>query len=124
MNTHQNQIETALLAGDWDRFGYEAAAWVRAVETAGEKDPRPYLALNVTHLIRGEFAEAWKVHAHALQEAEDIERVREWVQSLTDRHPGNAQTHLVQGLFLAQSGQSEQSMASYKEASKLAPQSA
>jgi len=124
MSTHQDRIETALLADDWDRVGYEASEWARAVETAGEKDPRPYFALNVTHLIRGEFADAWRMHARALQETDDIERVREWVHSIADRHAGNAQTHLVQGLFLAQSGQSEQSMASYKEAAKLAPQSA
>ena len=69
MNQPLNQIETALIAGDWDRLGYEAGTWVRALETADEKDPRPYFAMNVTHLIRGEFADAWRVHAHALQDA-------------------------------------------------------
>ena len=54
MNQPLHQIETALLAGDWDRLGYEAGACVRALEAAGEKDPRPYFALNVTHLIRAE----------------------------------------------------------------------
>ena len=70
MSTHQDRIETALLADDWDQVGYEASEWARAVETAGEKDPRPYFALNVTHLIRGEFADAWRIHPPALQETD------------------------------------------------------
>ncbi|MDR4473569.1 MAG: tetratricopeptide repeat protein [Nitrospira sp.] len=124
MNQPLVKIETALLAGDWDRLGYEAGAWVRAIEEAGEKDPRPYFALNVTHLIRGEFADAWRVHAHALQEAADIDRVGDWLRTILKQHPDNAQMNLIQGMFLAQSGQSEQSVVFYKEAAKLAPQSA
>lgn len=124
MNQPLVKIETALLAGDWDRLGYEAGVWVRAIEEAGEKDPRPYFALNVTHLIRGEFADAWRVHAHALQEAADIDRVGDWLRTILKQHPDNAQMNLIQGMFLAQSGQSEQSVVFYKEAAKLAPQSA
>ncbi len=124
MTTFQDQIESAFVAGEWERLGREAAAWAQAVEAAAERNPRPYFALNVTHLLRGQFAEAWRVHAKALQEAEDIETVRQWVESLAARHPANAHLHLVQGLFLAQSGQSEQSVIYYKEAAKLDPQSA
>ena len=39
MNQPLNQIETALLAGDWDRLGYEAGVSVRALEAADE-DPQ------------------------------------------------------------------------------------
>ncbi|HNL90138.1 MAG TPA: tetratricopeptide repeat protein, partial [Nitrospira sp.] len=124
MHQHQHKIDTALLAGDWDRFGYEAGVWVRTVEAAGEKDPCPYFALNVTHLLRGEFADAWRVHAHALQETADIDRVGDWLAAILKQHPDNAHVNLVQGMFLAQSGQSEQSVVFYKEAAKLAPQSA
>ncbi|HNV25226.1 MAG TPA: hypothetical protein PKI21_03120, partial [Nitrospira sp.] len=95
MNEPLHQIETAFLAGDWDRLGYEAGAWVRALEAADEKDPRPYFALNVTHLIRAEYAEAWRVHAHALQETADIERVGEWVQAVLKQHPDNPYVNLV-----------------------------
>ena len=119
MNDLQHLIESALQAGDWDRLGQEAATWIGAAETAGEKDPRPYFALNVTRLLRGDFAEAWKLHAQALQEADDIDQVRGWIQSIVEQHPDNAHVHLVEGLFLAQSGQSEQSMASYKKAVRL-----
>ena len=27
-----------------------------------DRDPRPHFALNVIHLLRGEFAEAWNTH--------------------------------------------------------------
>ena len=37
MNDLQNHIESALQAGDWDRLGQEAATWIGAVETAGER---------------------------------------------------------------------------------------
>jgi tetratricopeptide (TPR) repeat protein len=121
---YQEQIESALLAGDWERLARDAAGWARAVESAGTRDARPFFALNVIHLLRGEFAEAWKTHARALQEPEDIETVRNWVHSLPERQPDNASAHLVWGLFLAQSGQSEQSLAAYKEAASLAPDSA
>ena len=124
MNPFHHDIEAALLAGDWGRLERDARAWVRAVESTGEKDPRPFFALNILHLIRGNFAAAWKLHAQALQEADDIALVRDWVGAIADRHSDNAQAHLIQGLFLAQSGQSEHSMSSYKEAAKLAPQSA
>ena len=76
MNPFHHDIEAALLAGDWGRLERDARAWVRAVESTGEKDPRPYFALNILHLIRGNFPAAWKLHAQALQEADDIALLR------------------------------------------------
>ena len=71
-----------------------------------------------------EFAEAWKTHPKCLQEPEDIAQVKEWIEEFVARQSEQAYAHLVMGLFLAQSGQSEQSIAAYKESAKLAPQSA
>ena len=88
------------------------------------RDPRPHFALNVIYLLRGEFAEAWNTHSKCLQEPEDIALVKTWIEGFVARQPEQANAHLVMGLFLAQSGQSEQSIASYKESIKLAPQSA
>ena len=92
--------------------------------TGIDRDPRPHFAQNVIHLLRGEFAEAWKTHPKCLQEPEDIAQVREWIEGFVARQPEQANAHLVLGLFLAQSGQSEQSIVAYKESITLAPQSA
>ena len=51
--------------------------------------------------------------------------LRRWANgSVLKQHPDNPYLNLVQGMFLAQSGQSEQSVVFYKEAARLAPQSA
>jgi hypothetical protein len=56
------RIEHALVHAEWSTVFAEAAAWVEAAGPDG--DPRAYFALNVVHLIRGEFASAWKTHAY------------------------------------------------------------
>ena len=73
---------------------------------------------------QGQFAEAWSSHALSLQEPDDIAQVKSWLDGLVARHADQPNAHLVMGLFLSQSGQSEQSMQSYRTAAKLAPQSA
>ena len=122
MTDYQAQCEARLLEGQWDQAQQAALAWVRHLVTGADQDPRPHFALNVIHLLRGEFAEAWKTHSECLQEPDDIARVKEWIEEIVARQPEQANAHLVMGLFLAQSGQSEQSIASYKESITLAPQ--
>ena len=124
MTDYQTQCETTLLEGQWDQAQQAALAWARHPTADTGRDPRPHFILNVIHLLRGEFAEAWNIHSKCLQESEDIVLVKEWIEGFVARQPEQANAHLVMGLFLAQSGQSEQSIASYKESSKLAPQSA
>ncbi|WP_455371039.1 tetratricopeptide repeat protein, partial [Petrachloros mirabilis] len=124
MSEYQTKCETALCSGDWNHAAQEALAWARHPASVEHVDPRPHFVLNVVHLIKGHFADAWASHAKCLMEESDIAQVKNWVDELIARHATNASAHLVMGLFLAQSGQSEQSMQSYKEAAKLAPESA
>ena len=124
MTDYQAQCETTLLEGQWDRAEQVALAWVRHHAASTDHDPRPHFALNVIYLLRGEFAEAWKTHPNCLQEPHDIAQVKAWIEGIVARQAAQANAHLVMGLFLAQSGQSEQSIASYKESITLASQSA
>ena len=116
-------IEAAIVRGDWVAVHQQARAWTGELEGAAVSgqplDPRAYFALNVVQLLQGEVREAWKSHAKALQEAADVAAVRVWTEALLARHPTNAGVQLVVGLFLAQSGQSEQSVDRYKEAVRL-----
>src|SRR5512141_3450068 len=109
MADYQAQCETTLLGCQWDQAQQAALAWARNPATGIDQDPRPHFALNVIHLLRGECAEAWKTHSKCLEEAEDIAQVKEWIEGFVARQPEQANAHLVMGLFLAQSGQSEQS---------------
>ena len=118
------RCESAILAGAWDTLLTEASAWSKRQEAAETKDPRPYFAENVVYLLRGQFADAWKAHALCLEAQDDIAAVKSWVDSLIARAPDNGHAHLVLGLFLSQSGRSEQSVPCYKEASRLSPTSA
>src|SRR6266545_7358682 len=123
MAEHTDHIEQAIVRGDWAKVFQEASVWSQALVRARHKDSRAAFALNVVHLIRGEFAAAWKIHGQALQEPDDLAKVREWVGALATKHPDQGHAHLVVGLFLAQAGQSEQSVEHYKKAIALAPQS-
>ena len=82
-----------------------------------------FFALNVVYLLKGEFALAWKMYAKSLQEEADIADVREWVDRLSKTYPEEGYAYLLHGMFLAQSGQSEQSIASYQKAIELTPDS-
>ena len=124
MTDYQAQCETRLLEGQWDQAQQAALAWARNPAAGTDQDPRSHFALNIIYLLRGEFAEAWKAHAKCLEESEDIALVKEWVEGFVARQSEQANAHLVMGLFLAQSGQSEQSITAYKESIRLAPQSA
>src|SRR5262245_48338561 len=116
MSVHQTTCDAALLTGDWVWAGHPTAT--------GQHDPGADFVLNVVQLIKGQFAEAWTSHAMALQEPGDIAEIKIWLEGLVAGHTDHAAAHLIMGLFLSQSGQSEQSMQSYKTASPLAPQSA
>src|SRR5688500_11726619 len=96
MIDYAKKIEEALVRVEWTSVAATAEAWVCAV--GFNRDPRPYFALNVVQLIRGEFGAAWQTHARALQEPADIEVVKNWVESLLKEHPDNAQIHFVAGL--------------------------
>jgi len=122
MTEHQISCEAALLNGDWEQAAREALAWARQRTSSDGRDPRPHFALNVVQLIKGQFAEAWSSHALSLQEPDDIAQVKSWLDELVARHADQPSAHLVMGLFLSQSGQSEQSVQSYRTATKLAPQ--
>ncbi|HEX2055038.1 MAG TPA: tetratricopeptide repeat protein, partial [Nitrospiraceae bacterium] len=124
MSDFEERIEAALVAGEWDTAFDAASAWAVALERSADRNSRPFFALNVVHLIRGEFAAAWKMHAKGLEDPGDIEQVKIWVEGIRDRHPDRANAHLLVGLFLSQAGQSEQSIEVYKTAARLDPQSA
>ncbi len=101
-----NAVEQAIIQGDWDQV-VETATHSSQSESAG---PPAFFVLNAMHLLRGEFALAWQMHAKSLQEEEDIKQVRAWVDGILKTHPDEGNLYLIRGLFLAQSGQSEQSM--------------
>ena len=122
MSEHQTSCEAALVSGAWERAAEDALAWTRHSDRTDGRDPRPHFVLNVVQLIKGQFAEAWTSHALSLQETEDIARVKAWVERLVAGHTEKAAAHLVMGLLLSQSGQSEESVESYRMAAKLAPQ--
>ena len=124
MTDYQAQCEARLLEGQWDQAQQAALAWARHPATGTDRDPRPHFALNVIHMLRGEFAEAWNARAKCLEESEDMAHVKEWVEGFVARQPEQTNAHLVMGLFLAQAGQSEQSIIAYKQSIALAPQSA
>src|SRR6476660_7071986 len=116
MSQYRTTCEAALLSGAWEQAVEAALAWARHPASTGTRDPRPHFVLNVVQLIKGQFAEAWTRHAMSLQEPGDIAQVTRWLEGLVAGHAGHAAAHLIMGLFLSQSGQSEQSMQSYKEA--------
>src|SRR5439155_5561097 len=123
MAIYADRVRDAVLAGDWPSVFREATAWVEDISRGPEggslRDPRAHFALNVVHLIKGEFGKAWKLSATSLQEASDIEQVRDWTEAILAQHLENANVQLVMGLFLAQSGQSERSVDRYKDAIRL-----
>ena len=124
MTDYQAQCEARLLEGQWDQALQTALAWACNPAAGTDQDPRPHFALNVIHLLRGEFAEAWNAHSRCLEESGDIANVKEWIEGFVARQSEQANAHLMMGLFLAQSGQSEQSILAYKKSIALAPQSA
>ena len=63
------------------------------------------------------------MHAKSLHEEEDIEKVREWIDRLVSTYSEEGFVHLIHGLFLSQSGQSEQSLNCYQKAVQLVPES-
>ncbi|MYA27778.1 MAG: tetratricopeptide repeat protein, partial [Nitrospira sp. SB0666_bin_27] len=117
--SEEQTIEHAIVRGDWDAVIEAATHWSQG----GTTGPRAFFALNIVYLLKGEFALAWKMYAKSLQEEADIANVREWVDRLSQMYPEEGFVHLMHGMFLAQSGQSEQSITSYHKAIELAPDS-
>ena len=105
----------AISQGDWALVQEEALRWSQS----DEPSPRAFFALNAMHLLQGEFREAWQMHAKSLQEREDIETVREWVDEIQARYPEVGAALLFVGLFLAQSGESEKSVSCYEKAAEF-----
>ena len=108
MDNYAERVRDAVLAGDWPSVFREATAWVEDISRGPEggslRDPRAHFALNVVHLIKGEFGKAWKLSATSLQEASDIEQVRDWTEAILAQHSENANVQLVMGLFLRSPG--------------------
>src|SRR5689334_19900766 len=119
MEPYKERIEDAMVRAEWEAIIEPAEAWIHSL--GGERDPRPHFALNTVQLVRGEFGAAWKTHAHCLQEEHDIGVVRAWTDDMLHRHRDTASMFLVAGLCLAQSGESEQSVAQYKDAIRMDP---
>src|SRR5919201_6276772 len=112
-----------MFSGNWPAVFDAAIAWGEHLLAVGRQDPRPQFARNVVHLLRGEFREAWQIHAAALQDPEDLRVVRQWVDEMLEHHRENPSVQLVAGLFMSQAGESEQSVDRYKETIRLAPRS-
>ncbi len=51
-------IESAIAAGQWDVVYEEASSWSDEADCG----PLPFFALNVVCLLRGDFAQAWRVY--------------------------------------------------------------
>ena len=98
MTDYQAQCEARLLEGQWDQAQQAALAWARHPATGTDRDPRPHFALNVIHLLRGEFAEAWNTHAKCLEESEDIAQVKEWIEGFVAQTAGAGQRPSRQGI--------------------------
>jgi hypothetical protein len=67
MADYQEHCEAALLGDQWELAQQAALAWARNPATGSGRDPRPHFVLNVIHLLRGEFADAWKTHSKCLE---------------------------------------------------------
>ncbi|MCA9474935.1 MAG: hypothetical protein KC563_03875, partial [Nitrospira sp.] len=67
-------VKSAMVAGQWDEVCEVAKRWVEEPDCG----PRPYFALNVVYLLRGDFSQAWKVFPQALAEESDKDVVRVW----------------------------------------------
>ena len=74
-STYKTNIETAIPTGQWDVVYDEASCWSEQADCG----PLPFFAVNVVCLLRGDFAQAWRVHPQALGEEADVQLVREWM---------------------------------------------
>ena len=96
----KTNIETAISEGHWDVVYDEASVWSEQVDCG----PVPFFALNVVCLLRGDFAEAWRVYPQALGEETDAQCVREWVVYLKEHDADAPHVAGCEGLFHTQSG--------------------
>ena len=115
-----SELGLSIQAGKWDAVFEEAMKWLEVPDSG----PIPFFVVNAVSLLRGDFAQAWKVYPKAFQEEADIQIVRDWIQYLQTQFPDESHVCLIVGLFLAQSGNSEQAIASYERAGQLDPKSA
>jgi hypothetical protein len=59
----------------------------------------PFFAVNVVCLLRGDFAQAWRVYPQALGEEADVQCVREWVLYLKEHYADSPHVALFEGIF-------------------------
>ena len=76
---YESAINAAIRQGHWDAVFDEAQRWS---EKSG-CGPLPFFALNVVCMLRGDFAEAWKVYPKVFGEDADMHLVGKWVERLT-----------------------------------------
>ena len=112
-------IESAISGGQWDVVYDEASPWSELVDCG----PVPFFAVNVVCLLRGDFAQAWRVYPQALGEETDVQCVREWVGFLREQYPDSPHVALFEGIFHTQSGRLEDAFACFERVMAEVPQS-
>ncbi len=75
---YETSVNVAIGQGDWSLVLQEARRWSEQLECG----PLPFFALNVVHMLRGNFSDAWKMYPRAFGEEADIQLVREWMDRL------------------------------------------
>ena len=118
-STYQLSIESAIAGGQWDVVYDDATSWSEEADCG----PLPFFALNVVCLLRGDFAQAWRVYPQALGDEAHVQLVREWVGVLRERYPDSPDLALFEGIFHTQSGLLDDAFACFERVVVLAPQS-
>ncbi|MDR4485687.1 MAG: hypothetical protein R3B95_21265, partial [Nitrospirales bacterium] len=108
---YERVINDAIRQGEWDVVYAEARQWS---EQAG-CGPLPYFALNVVCMLRGNFAEAWKVYPRAFAEEADVQLLQEWMARLRIQGSDSSNVLLFEGVFYTQSGRLEEAVVRYEQ---------
>ena len=112
-------LVSAIREGRWDAAYDEARRWSEQPDCG----PVPFFVLNVVCMLRGDFAEAWKVYPHALGEEANVQIVRDWATGLCEQFPDAPSLVLMEGVFHTQSGRLDDAMERYQRVITLAPDS-
>jgi len=115
----EDSLKSAIVDGQWDKACEVAHQWSEEPECG----PRPYFAMNVVHLLRGDFPQAWQVFPKALAEESDKEVIREWVEHLREEFPDKPHVLLLQGVFYTQCGKLDDAITNFDQLMTLLPQS-
>ena len=105
--------------GQWDVVDDDASCWSEEDECG----PLPFFALKAVCLLRGDFAQAWKVFPQALGEEADAQLVREWVVLLKEQSPDSPHVALFDGVLQTQSGRLDDAFACFEQVVALVPES-